>query len=76
MDVQKYKILYKEGEAEISEKKSRFIAHIAPAQTEEEAQALKDSIYGPVTPEVPGSILRFHPDVTIIADEAAMSLIK
>ena len=33
MDVQKYKILYKEGEAEISEKKSRFIAHIAPAQT-------------------------------------------
>ena len=39
MDVQKYKILYKEGEAEISEKKSRFIAHIAPAQTEEEAQA-------------------------------------
>ena len=43
---------------------------------EEKAQALKDSIYGPVTPEVPGSILRFHPDVTIIADEAAMSLIK
>ena len=28
---------------------------------EEKAQALKDSIYGPVTPEVPGSILRFHP---------------
>ena len=27
MDVQKYKILYKEGEAEISEKKSRFIAN-------------------------------------------------
>ena len=43
---------------------------------EEKAQALKDSIYGPVTPEVPGSILRFHPDVTIIADEAAISLIK
>ena len=43
---------------------------------EEKAQALKDSIYGPVTPEVPGSILRFHPYVTIIADEAAMSLIK
>ena len=43
---------------------------------EEKAQALKDSICGPVTPEVPGSILRFHPDVTIIADEAAMSLIK
>ena len=38
MSSQRYKILYKEGEAEISEKKSRFIAHIAPAQTEEEAQ--------------------------------------
>ena len=44
MDVQKYKILYKEGEAEISEKKSRFIAHIAPAQTEEEAQAFIEKI--------------------------------
>ena len=40
----KYKILYKEGEAEISEKKSRFIAHIAPAQTEEEAQAFIEKI--------------------------------
>ena len=44
MDVIKYKILYKEGEAEISEKKSRFIAHIAPAQTEEEAQAFIEKI--------------------------------
>ena len=44
MDVQKYKILYNEGEAEISEKKSRFIAHIAPAQTEEEAQAFIEKI--------------------------------
>ena len=44
MDVQKYKILYKEGEAEISEKKSRFIAHIAPAQTEEEAQDFVEKI--------------------------------
>ena len=38
MSSQKYKILYQEGEAEIVEKKSRFIAHVAPAQTEEEAQ--------------------------------------
>ena len=43
---------------------------------EEKAQALKDSIYGPVTPEVPGSILRFHPDVTIIADEAAIGMVN
>ena len=44
MDSHRYKILYKEGEAEISEKKSRFIAHIAPAQTEEEAQAFVEKI--------------------------------
>ena len=44
MSSQRYKILYKEGEAEISEKKSRFIAHIAPAQTEEEAQAFVEKI--------------------------------
>ncbi len=27
--------------------------------------------FGPVTPEVPGSILQLHPDVTVLADEAA-----
>lgn len=35
----KYKILYKAGEGEIVEKKSRFIAEIRPVETEEEAQA-------------------------------------
>lgn len=32
-----YKTVYKGGTAEITEKKSRFIAHIAPAASEEEA---------------------------------------
>ena len=32
---------------------------------------LKKVVDGPVTPQVPASILQFHPDVTIIADEAA-----
>ena len=36
MDVQKYKILYKEGEAEISEKKSRFIANVFKVESEEQ----------------------------------------
>ncbi|HJC49764.1 MAG TPA: glucosamine-6-phosphate deaminase [Candidatus Anaerostipes avicola] len=40
---------------------------------EGKAEALKNSICGPVTPQVPGSILQFHPDVTIVADEAALS---
>ena len=43
---------------------------------EDKAQALKDTICGPISPKVPGTILRLHPDVTIVADEAAMSLMK
>ena len=34
-----FKTVYKEGEGEIEEKKSRFIAHICPVSTEEEALA-------------------------------------
>ena len=39
------------------------------------AQILEKSLFGPVTPAVPASILQFHPDVTVCADEAALSLI-
>lgn len=34
-------------------------------------EILKKTFWGPVTPEVPASILQFHPDVTLICDEAA-----
>lgn len=37
------------------------------------ADILYASLRGPVTPQVPASILQFHPDVTVIADEAALS---
>ena len=37
----------------------------------DKAGILKQSFFGPVTPEVPASILQFHPDVTLICDEAA-----
>lgn len=40
---------------------------------EDKAEALKEAIYGPITPQLPGSILQLHPDVVIIADEAALS---
>ena len=40
------------------------------------AQALYDSFFGPVTPGVPASILQLHNDCIIIADEAALSLIR
>lgn len=42
----------------------------------DKAQILKDVVCGPITPKVPASILQVHPDVTIIADDDAMSLLK
>lgn len=40
------------------------------------AQAIYDTVCGPITPCVPASILQLHPDVIIVADEDALSLIK
>lgn len=40
---------------------------------ESKAEILSKVLNGPVTPQVPASILQFHPDVTIVADEAALS---
>lgn len=40
---------------------------------EDKAEALKEAVYGPITPQLPGSILQLHPDVIVIADEAALS---
>lgn len=40
---------------------------------EDKADALAKTVCGPITPEVPSSILQLHPDVTIVADEAALS---
>lgn len=40
---------------------------------EDKADILNQVINGPVTPKVPGSILQFHPDCIIVADEAALS---
>ncbi len=39
------------------------------------AQAIKDAFFGPVTPQVPASILQYHPDFVLVADEEALSLI-
>ena len=37
------------------------------------ADAVKKAFFGPITPSVPASILQLHNDVTIVADEAALS---
>ena len=41
---------------------------------EDKAEALQSSFFGPVTPQIPASILQLHQDVTVIADTAALSL--
>lgn len=41
----------------------------------DKAQIVKKAFTGPVTPEVPASVLQLHPDVTIICDSAAASLL-
>ena len=41
----------------------------------DKADILAKSLFGPVTPEVPASILQFHNDVIVVADEAALAKI-
>lgn len=37
------------------------------------AEAIYNTVKGPITPKVPASILQLHPDVIIIADKEAAS---
>ena len=39
----------------------------------DKAETLTKVIAGPVTPQVPASILQFHPNAVVVADEAALS---
>lgn len=39
----------------------------------DKADAVYEMLYGPITPACPATILQLHPDVTIVADEAALS---
>ena len=43
------------------------------ASGEEKAEAIYNSVCGPITPKCPGSILQLHPDVVLVGDEAALS---
>ena len=46
------------------------------ASGKDKAEAVKNSFFGPVTPQVPASVLQFHQDVTLVVDEDAYSLCK
>ena len=39
------------------------------------AQAVYDAFCGPVTPQMPASILQLHPDFVLVADEEALALV-
>ena len=39
------------------------------------AEAVKAAFFGPITPQMPASILQFHKDFTLVADEDALSLL-
>lgn len=41
----------------------------------DKAQIIKKAFFGPVTPEVPASILQMHPDFVLVGDQDALSLI-
>ena len=41
----------------------------------EKARIIRQAFYGDITPAVPASILQLHPDLTVVGDEAALSLI-
>ena len=40
------------------------------------AAILKDAFWGPVTPQIPASILQLHPDFTLVADEEALKMVN
>lgn len=42
----------------------------------DKAEAVAKSFAGPVTPEVPASILQLHPDVVLVGDRAALSKLE
>ena len=46
------------------------------ANGEGKADIVQKAFFGPITPQVPASVLQLHGDVTLVADEAALSKIK
>lgn len=43
---------------------------------EDKASIVREAFFGPITPQVQASVLQLHNDVTVVADEAALSLVK
>jgi glucosamine-6-phosphate deaminase len=42
----------------------------------QKAEILHTAFFGPITPAVPASILQLHSDVTLVADEDALRVVR
>ena len=75
---EKYEELYSSHDwTKFSEYKRVFTYYCASIDLENtKAEAVKNSFFGPVRPQVPASILQFHQDVTLVVNEEAYSLCK
>jgi glucosamine-6-phosphate deaminase len=60
------------GMADIFEGKTLFFL----AKGDKKANIVAKSLQGPVTEDIPGSIIQNHPDVVVILDQEAASLLK
>lgn len=49
---------------------------VIAASGTDKAEAVFKAVAGPITPEVPASILQLHPDVVLVADREALSLLN
>lgn len=43
---------------------------------EDKAEIVYKAFFGPITPRVPASLLQLHPNVTVVGDEAAFSVLR
>jgi glucosamine-6-phosphate deaminase len=46
------------------------------ATGEKKADIIYDALRGPITPDVPASFLRNHPNLTVVMDEAAATRLQ
>ena len=47
---------------------------VVVASGEDKAAIVREAFFGPITPQVPASVLQLHNNVTLVGDEAALSM--
>lgn len=73
------RIVMQTGEGNPFEAAQRYIQArrvVMIATGSSKAAILKDAFWGPVTPQIPASILQLHPDFTLVADEEALAMVN